>query len=96
MEFKFLRAIWERRMKIKCEDEILLSPEKVFPWIAEPEKAMKWQKNVKGGKIIIDNPEVIGTTFEEILEEDGKCHKIINRGKYPLEIPNECFEYRHG
>ena len=59
-------------MKIQCQSEISLSPERVFPWIAEPEKAMQWQKNVKGGKIIKDNPEIVGTTFEEIIEEDGK------------------------
>ena len=35
-------------MRITYENEILQSPEIVFPWIAEPEKAMKWQKNVKG------------------------------------------------
>jgi len=60
------------RMKIQCKAEISLPPERVFPWIAEPEKAMQWQKNVKGGKIIKGNPEIVGTTFEEMIEEDGK------------------------
>ena len=32
---------------------------------------MKWQKNVKGGEIINNNPQIIGTTFKEIIEEDG-------------------------
>lgn len=59
-------------MRIAYENVILKPPEIVFPWIAEPEKAMKWQKNVKGGEIIIDKPEIIGTTFKEIIEEDGK------------------------
>ena len=63
-------------MKIQCQSEISLSPERVFPWIAEPEKAMQWQKNVKGGKIIKDNPEIVGTTFEEMIEEDGKSLKM--------------------
>jgi hypothetical protein len=58
-------------MRIKYSKEILKSPEMVFPWIAEPEKAMKWQKNVKGGEIIIKTPEMIGTTFTEVIEEDG-------------------------
>jgi len=52
--------------------QALLKPtEIVFPWIAEPEKAMKWQKNVKDGEILINKPEIIGTTFKEIIEEDG-------------------------
>ena len=58
-------------MRITYENEILKPPEIVFPWIAEPEKAMKWQKNVKGGEIIINKPEIIGTTFKEVIEEDG-------------------------
>ena len=58
-------------MRITYENEILKPPEIVFPWIAEPEKAMKWQKNVKGGEIIINKPEIIGTTFNEVIEEDG-------------------------
>jgi hypothetical protein len=58
-------------MRIAYENVISQPPEIVFPWIAEPEKAMKWQKNVKGGEIIIKKPGVIGTTFKEIIEEDG-------------------------
>lgn len=58
-------------MRITYENEILKPPEIVFQWIAEPEKAMKWQKNVKGGEIILNRPEIIGTTFKEVIEEDG-------------------------
>jgi hypothetical protein len=35
-------------MRIMYENEILKPPKAVFPWIAEPEKAIQWQKNVKG------------------------------------------------
>ncbi len=69
-------------MIIKCKTEILKPPEAIFPWIAEPEMAMKWQKNVKEGEIIVSNPEVVGTTFKELIEEDGKSlemHGIITR-----------------
>jgi len=69
-------------MRITYENEILKPPEIVFPWIAKPEKAMKWQKNVKGGEILINKPEIIGTTFKEIIEEDGKSlemHGIITK-----------------
>lgn len=59
-------------MRIACETEILCSPEEVFTWVAEPEKAMKWQRNVKAGEIITSKPEVVGTTFKEIVEEGGK------------------------
>jgi hypothetical protein len=59
-------------MKVIYEDEISQTPEVVFPWIADPSKAMKWQKNVKSEEIIKSNPEIIGTTFKEVIEEDGK------------------------
>ncbi len=58
-------------MRIIYANEIGKPPEVVFPWIAEPDKAMQWQKNVKGGEIIVQSPEVVGTTFKEEIEEDG-------------------------
>jgi hypothetical protein len=69
-------------MRITYANEILKPPEIVFPWIAEPDKAMQWQKNVKGGEIIINKPEVIGTTFKEEIEEGGnslEMHGVITR-----------------
>ena len=60
-------------MRIIFVDEISKPPVIVFPWIADPEKAMKWQKNVKEGKIIKRNIDIIGTTFIETIEEDGKA-----------------------
>jgi uncharacterized membrane protein len=64
-----LRNKW---MKIAFEENIRKPAEIVFSWIADPEKAMKWQKNVKSEEIIYNKPEIIGTTFKEIVEEDGK------------------------
>jgi hypothetical protein len=72
----------EKVMNISYEKEIFQSPEIVFPWIADPEKAMKWQKNVQGGEIIINKPDIIGTTFKEIIQEDGnhlEMHGIITK-----------------
>jgi hypothetical protein len=59
-------------MRIACENDIARPLEAVFPWIADPRKAMKWQKNVKGGEITLDKPERVGTTFREVIEEDGR------------------------
>jgi hypothetical protein len=58
-------------MRIIYSDDIGKSPGVVFPWIAEPDKAMQWQKNVRGGEILIHKPEMVGTTFKEVIEEDG-------------------------
>jgi hypothetical protein len=69
-------------MRVASKTEIFRPPEVVFPWIAEPEKAMKWQKNVKRGDIVDSKPGVVGTTFIELIEEDGKSlemHGTITR-----------------
>jgi len=58
-------------VRITYEEVIPRPPDVVFPWIAEPEKAMRWQKNVRGGEFLHRTPEMIGSTFTEIIEEDG-------------------------
>ena len=69
-------------MKVASETAFFKTPEVIFPWISEPEKAMKWQKNVKKGVIVDSKPGVVGTTFIESIEENGKClemHGTITR-----------------
>ena len=69
-------------MRITTANEIGKSPEVVFPWIAEPHKAMQWQQNVKGSEILVNKHEVVGTTFKEEIEEDGKSlemHGVITQ-----------------
>jgi len=58
-------------MHITYEIAISKLPNVVFPWIANPDQAMQWQKNVRGGEILVETPEKVGTTFIEIIEEDG-------------------------
>lgn len=63
----------------------------VFPWLADPQKAMQWQRNVKGGEIILDKPEVTGTTFKEIIEEDGKQLEMY--GVISKFVRNQIIEF---
>lgn len=78
-------------MKICYSNIISSSPEVIFPWIAEPEKAMQWQKNVKGGEIIIEKPEIIGTTFKERIEEDGSTLEM--QGMITEYKPNQLIGF---
>lgn len=78
-------------MKIFYEDIISKPPEIVFPWIAEPEKAIKWQKDVKGGEIIVNKPEVVGTVFREVVEEDGS--QLEMNGIITEYIPNKIIGF---
>jgi uncharacterized protein YndB with AHSA1/START domain len=73
-------------MDIEFEIEIAQPPKVVFPWIGDPDKAMQWQKNVKGGEILVETPNKIGTTFKEIIEEDGN----------ELEMYGSITEYNEG
>jgi hypothetical protein len=59
-------------MNITATVNISSSPKKVFPWIAEPVKAKRWQKGVKNGEIIKKAKDVVGTTFKEEVSENGK------------------------
>lgn len=78
-------------MRITYANEIFKPAEFVFPWIAEPDKAMQWQKNVKGGEIIVNKPEVIGTTFKEEIEEGGNCLEMY--GVITRFIKNQIIEF---
>lgn len=81
----------EIMMEIHCLIEILKPPECIFPWIAEPEKAMQWQKSVKSGEIIINKPEIIGTTFKEEIEEKGK--RLVMSGEITDHQKNRKIQF---
>ena len=59
-------------MKIINSVEIKAPVEVVFGWLEDPEKAMVWQTSVTSGEIIEETPDLIGTTFREYIEEDGR------------------------
>ena len=78
-------------MKITTSIEISCIPEKAFSWIDDPDKAMRWQKGVKAGKIINETPEKIGTTFKEEIQENGKSLKMY--GEIIDYIPNKLISF---
>jgi hypothetical protein len=79
-------------MKISYEDTLEKPVEVVFPWIAEPKKAIQWQNNVKGGEIIIEKKEIVGTTFKEMIEEDGQSLEMY--GKITQYAENKLIEFQ--
>jgi uncharacterized protein YndB with AHSA1/START domain len=78
-------------MKFSTSIDINSKPEKVFPWINEPDKAKLWQKGIKSGEIIKETPEKIGTTFRETMEENGKSLEMF--GKITDYIPNKLISF---
>ena len=79
-------------MKISTTIDIHSKPEEVFSWINEPNKAMRWQKGVKSAEIIKETPQKIGTTFKEVMEEDGKS--LIMHGEITDYLPNELISFQ--
>ena len=59
-------------MKVSISIDINNSPEVVFQWLEKPEKAQAWMTSVAKTEITLQTPEMVGTTFREIIEENGK------------------------
>jgi len=58
-------------MKIASSIDIKSSPEVVFGWLENPQKAMQWMTSVSGGEIAHETPERVGTTFREVVEDEN-------------------------
>ena len=58
-------------MKIASSIDIKSSPEAVFGWLENPQKAMQWMTSVSGGEILHETPERVGTTFREVVEDEN-------------------------
>lgn len=58
-------------MKISSAIKIESTPEIVFGWLENPEKAKQWMTSVSEGEIILETPERVGTKFREIVQDDN-------------------------
>jgi len=86
-----VRRKLEQVMKIALAIDIFRKPEQVFPWVAEPERAMCWQKGVKGGEILKETPEKVGTTFREEIAENG--NSLVMQGEITDYIPDQLISF---
>lgn len=59
-------------MKILHTVDIHHPPEKVFHWLNNPERAMTWMTSVAKTEILYEAPDMVGTTFREIVAEKGQ------------------------
>ncbi len=62
----------QNHMNISITIDIKNTPNKVFYWLEDPSRAMKWMTSVSKTEIISQTPGMVGTTFREIVEEDGR------------------------
>lgn len=59
-------------MDISYTIDINNTPEKVFHWLSNPERAMVWMSSVSKTELLHETSDMIGTTFREVVEEDGR------------------------
>ncbi len=70
---------------------IAASPSAVFAWIADPERARRWQPDVKAYEVTRATPELTGTEFRETLGDDRGSLEM--RGRIVRCLPDEAIEF---
>lgn len=73
---------------------IAASPSAVFSWIANPERARRWQPDVKAYEVTRATPELVGTEFREWLG-DG-TGSLEMHGRITRCLPDEAIEFEVG
>jgi len=58
-------------MKISHAIEIESSPEEVFYWIKNPERAREWMTSVSEGEMLSGTPNTVGSTFREVVRDQN-------------------------
>jgi len=64
-------------MKFINKIEINSPPQQVFYWLSDPDRAKQWMKSVVETEIISQTPEMTGTTFREVIEENGRRTELF-------------------
>jgi len=52
------------------------TPEIVFYWLSDPSRAKQWMKSVLETEIFNQTPEMIGTTFRELVGKPGRGFEV--------------------
>jgi len=58
-------------MKLSFSIDIESSPEEVFSWIKDPEKAKEWMTSVSEGEMLSGDPNTVGSTFREVVRDQN-------------------------
>ena len=59
-------------MRISYSIDIDATTDKVWYWLGDPERAKVWQTSVSKTETLQETPDVVGTTFRETIEENGR------------------------
>jgi uncharacterized protein YndB with AHSA1/START domain len=78
-------------MKISYGIDIENTPEKVFYWLGDPERAKIWMTSVAKTELLHQTPNMIGTTFREVVAKDGQGVEL--EGVVTDYRPNELITF---
>ena len=62
-----------------AEIEIDAAPEKVFYWLEDSQRVMRWMPKVKVSEDLEVTPERVGSTFRQVYEENGRPMEFQGR-----------------
>jgi uncharacterized protein YndB with AHSA1/START domain len=58
-------------MKLSIAVDIESSPEEVFYWLKNPEKAKAWMTSVSETEMLSGAPNMVGSTFREVIKDQN-------------------------
>lgn len=74
-------------MRFAISVDINATPEEVWYWLGDPERAKTWMTSVTHTEYIHRTPEMIGSTLRETVEENGRGTEL--QGVITAFTPNE-------
>jgi hypothetical protein len=76
-------------MNISSAIDIKSTPDIVFGWLKSPEKAMVWMSSVSKTEMIHETPDMVGSSFREIVEDDSGAIEMqgVISGTFPRQLP---------
>jgi len=78
-------------MKISTTIDIDSTPEEVFYWLGNPERAMVWMSSVSKTELLHETADMVGTTFRETVEENGQSTEL--NGVVTAYRPNQMIAF---
>lgn len=58
-------------MKISSGIWIKSTPQTLFNWLEDPEKARQWMTSVSEGEVLHETTDRVGTTFREVVKDEN-------------------------
>lgn len=80
------------KLNLAFQIEINSTPDQVFGWLDQPEQAKAWMKSVRSTQVLNEVPGRVGTTFIEVVEENGKSTEL--QGTITAFKPNELISFK--